>query len=219
FCLTVVVQLISLVIIILIAWILITTHPFDNYLTADDIFADHFVSANSAPKIKCDLLKDCPVGTFAVRVKSGAHTVVGPSICFDGQIVMSHISNNVGPGFNIVVVNGVTGAVDKFGYLNSKDGPEEILTYLKEIEPGRIVLLATFDDVTKKLTDEIRDVLEGMGSTLIKTLKSRDNWVFAGVAGHNLSPFEKISVNEPKNNTYGDWPEVVEISGCFPKTV
>ncbi|KAJ0068724.1 hypothetical protein NL108_010786 [Boleophthalmus pectinirostris] len=98
-------------------------------------------------------------------------------------------------------------------------GSEDILDYLKKIEPKRIVLLASFDDVTPKLTDEIKNVLESMGSTLIKTVKNRDNWVFAGVAEGNLkSPFEKVSENKPGENMYEGWPEVVEISGCFPQT-
>ncbi|KAK7916575.1 hypothetical protein WMY93_012336 [Mugilogobius chulae] len=164
------------------------------------------------PKIKCNLEKNCEPGSFALRIKSGAASVVG-------QQYVSRVKR-----FNIVVVNGETETVDKMIFLNSKDGrSEDILEFLKKIEPGRIVLLASFDDVTPSeelllLTDEIRGVLESMGSTLIKTLKSKDNWVFAGRVGATAkSPFEKMALNDPKTNTYDGWPEVVEISGCFPK--
>lgn len=218
----VVLQSIALVIIIVITWIL-SNNTFDFHKSAKDIFGDYFEAKEElptqAPKNKCNLDKKCPSDSFAVSIKSGAANVVGPTICFDGQNVMSHVMNNVGPGLNIVVVNREKGTVEKFGYLNSKDGVSEaILDYLKKIEQGRIVLIASFDDVAPKLTDEIRDILEHMGSALIKTVKSKDNWVFAGTAGAaKNSPFENISENDPKKNTYKDWPEVVEISGCFPK--
>lgn len=55
---------------------------------------------------KCDLSKDCPLSHFAVRIKSGAADAVGPTICFDGHIVMSHSLRNVQPGLNMVQVNG-----------------------------------------------------------------------------------------------------------------
>lgn len=219
----VVLQSIALLIIVVITWAL-SNNTFDVHKTARDIFGrDYFEGkeeqVTQAPKNKCNLEKNCPPDSFAVRIKSGAANVVGPTICFNGQNVMSHVMNNVGPGLNIVVVNKEKGSVEKFGYLNSKDGrPEEILSYLQKIEQGSIVLLASFDDMTPKLTDEIRDVLEHMGSSLIKTVKGKDNWVFAGTPGAaKKSPFEKMVVSDPQKNMYEDWPEVVEINGCFPK--
>lgn len=48
------------------------------------------------------------------------------------------------------------------------------------------------------MTDEIREVFVGMGSTLITSVKRRDNWVFAGGAGRdNKSFFEKVSEPAP----------------------
>lgn len=219
-----VLQFTTLVIIVLITWS-ISNNTFDVNKTAKVIFGvDYYEEKEEeTPPVlvkKCSLETKCLEDSFEVHIKSGAANVVGPTICFNGQTVMSHVMNNVGPGLNIVVVNGETGTVDKSGYLNSKDGrSEDILNYLKQIELGRIVLLASFNDMTPKLTDEIRDVLESMGSALIKTVKSKDNWVFAGTQGAaEKSPFEKMAVNDPKTNMLVDWADVVEISGCFPKS-
>lgn len=45
-----------------------------------------------------------------------------------------------------------------------------------------------------RLTEEIVDVLAGMGSTLIRSVKARDSWVFAGrAATEHRSLFEKVS--------------------------
>lgn len=49
-----------------------------------------------------------------------------------------------------------------------------------------------------RLTEEVRELLSGMGSALIKSVKARDNWVFAGRAGStDSSPFEKVSGPPP----------------------
>lgn len=103
-----------------------------------------------------------------------------------------------------------------------------------------------------RLTEEIVDVLAGMGSTLIRSVKARDSWVFAGrAATEHRSLFEKVSeqkipslikhaaartingkqifsvspltcqkaVNDEKTNVYEGWPELVEVGGCFPRTL
>lgn len=82
-----------------------------------------------------------------------------------------------------------------------------------------IVLVASFGDVTPKwgwflergsggeevllgvpplsllrLTEEVRGLFAGMGSALVKSVKARDNWVFAGRAGcADRSLYEKVS--------------------------
>ncbi|XP_054639649.1 protein FAM3C [Dunckerocampus dactyliophorus] len=148
----------------------------------------------SSPPPKCGLSRACPPHHFAVHVRSGAADVVGPKICFDGKIIMSHILNNVGPGLNVVVINGDTAAVEKSGYLNMKAGiPEDILAYLKEIKSGHIVIVASYGDVTTKMTEEMREIFTDMGSALIKSVSYRDNWVFAGRGGtgNGSSAFEK----------------------------
>ncbi|XP_030274924.1 protein FAM3C isoform X1 [Sparus aurata] len=178
------------------------------------------VSTTPAPKPKCGLSRLCPPDHFALHIQSGVANVIGPKICFEGKKIMSHVLNNVGSGLNVVVVNGQNGTVESVGYLNMQAGnPEDILAYLKAIKPGMIVLVASFDDVTKKMTDEIREAFVGMGSTLIKSVKHRDSWVFAGRVGtENKSLHERHVVNDAKTNAYEGWPEFVEVSGCFPKT-
>lgn len=99
-----------------------------------------------------------------------------------------------------------------------------------------------------RLTDEVRGLLAGMGSALIKSVKARDNWVFAGRAGSaDRSLYEKVSehlsaparapflpplmlkvssalstcqtaVKQEKTNVYEGWPGQVEVGGCYPLT-
>ncbi|XP_059415339.1 protein FAM3D-like isoform X1 [Carassius carassius] len=163
--------------------------------------------------------KQCPVNHFPFHLHSGVADVVAAKICFNNTIIMGGIRSNAGRGLNIVVANGETGQVlrNKNFNLESKD-PKELLAYLKNLKPGNIVLVASYIDPTPKLTDEIRDIFSALGSTMVKSLKPRDSWVFAGAYGiKRASPFEKLIQNDMRNNAYEDWPEMGEVIGCFPR--
>ncbi|KAK5934074.1 hypothetical protein CgunFtcFv8_014498 [Champsocephalus gunnari] len=209
-----VLPLAAVIVVLLITWT-VSFNLFDGQKKARNILI------STAPKTKCGLSRVCPPDHFAFYIVSGAANVIGPKICFEGNIIMSNVKNNVGSGLNIVVVNGENGDVETFTYFNMHIGNSDaILEYLKNIDPGMIVLVASFDDVTAKMTDEIRAVFVGMGSTLITSVKRRDNWVFAGGAGRdNKSFFEKKAVNDESTNVYEDWPDIVELSGCYPRTL
>ncbi|XP_028262508.1 protein FAM3C isoform X2 [Parambassis ranga] len=204
-------HLTAVIIVLLITWG-ISINSFDAQEKAKQFLP------TTAPLPKCSLSKVCPPEHFALRVQSGAANIIGPKICFEGRIIMSHVLNNVGPGLNIVVVNGANGVVEKYGSLNIQRGLKSDMVNLTEIKPGRIVLTASFDDVTPKMTTEVREAFVRMGSTLIMSVKRRDNWVFAGTTGTKIkSLFEKRAINDEKTNIYEGWPEVVEVGGCFPR--
>uniref|UniRef100_A0A3B4V739 FAM3 metabolism regulating signaling molecule D n=1 Tax=Seriola dumerili TaxID=41447 RepID=A0A3B4V739_SERDU len=152
---------------------------------------------------QCSVSTVCPPNHFSIQLRSGTANIIGPKICFDGKTIMSHVMNNVGRGLNIAVLN----------------DSNEILAYLKEIKTGRIVLVASYDDVAEKLTDKMREIFVEMGSSFITSVRTRDSWVFAGRAGtEQKSLFEKQAVNDAKTNVYEGWPDMVEVSGCFPRT-
>ncbi|XP_067095561.1 protein FAM3C-like [Osmerus mordax] len=217
----------AVILLILLVWRISDQHSHIHERARDiqHIFSVHEISwvptTTPAASPKCKLSKVCPIDHFAFQITSGAADVVGPKICFEGKIVMSGVINNVGHGLNIVVVNGENGTVEKCAYLNMIIGkPEDILAYLKDIKPGMIVLAASFHDVAKMLTDEMREIFDALGSTMIKSIKHRDSWVFAGGAGTNeKSPFEKVAVSDPKSNIYEGWPDVAKIGGCFPRKI
>ncbi|KAF4079055.1 hypothetical protein AMELA_G00188750 [Ameiurus melas] len=160
----------------------------------------------------------CPANHFPFFLRSGAANMVGPKICFNNTVIMSGGHNNVGWGVNAVIVDGETGKI-----LNSdffKVNSPALLNFLKTIQKGNIVLTASYKDPAVQLTDEVRELFAGMGSSMVYTVKHRDNWVFAGAGGLNKeSPFEKLIVNDKKTNAYGDWPEMGELGGCFPRKV
>ncbi|XDV25125.1 hypothetical protein PO909_029097 [Leuciscus waleckii] len=167
---------------------------------------------------KCGLSKSCPEDHFTFKITSGAASVVGPKMCFQDTILMSGVKNNIGRGINIALINGKTGEMTRTDSFDMWSGDvNSLIKYLKEIEDGSIVMMATFDDPATKLNEEARNLIADLGSTSISILGFRDNWVFVGGKGiKTKSPFEQHIKNNAETNKYEGWPEVLEMEGCIP---
>lgn len=176
------------------------------------------LSSPKTPQHKCGLSKSCPEDHFAFKVSSGAASVVGPKMCFQDNIIMSGVKNNVGRGINVALISGKTGEVIKTSSYDMWAGDvNELIKFLKEIEDGTIVIMATFDDPATKLNDEARSLIADLGSSSISILGFRDNWIFVGGKGiKTKSPFEQHLKNNAETNKYEGWPEVLEMEGCIP---
>ncbi|XP_018940308.2 protein FAM3C [Cyprinus carpio] len=163
------------------------------------------------PHHKCGLSKSCPEDHFVFKITSGAASVVGPKMCFQDNVLMSGVKNNVGRGINIALINGKTGELIRTDSFDMWSGDvNQLIKFLKEIEDGSIVMMATFDDPATKLNDEARNLIDGFGGL-------RDNWVFVGGKGiKTKSPFEQHIKNNAETNKYEGWPEVLEMEGCIP---
>nr|XP_037858555.1 protein FAM3D [Chlorocebus sabaeus] len=173
---------------------------------------------NQVVKYKCGLIKPCPANHFAFKIYSGAANVVGPSMCFEGHMIMSPVKNNVGRGLNIALVNGTTGAVLGQRAFDMYSGDvKHLVKFLKEIPGGALVLVASYDDPGTKMNDESRKLFSDLGSSYAKQLGFRDSWVFIGTKGlRGKSPFEQFLKNSPDTNKYEGWPELLEMEGCLP---
>lgn len=139
-------------------------------------------------------------------------------MCFQDDIIMSGVKNNVGRGINVALISGKTGEVIKTSSYDMWAGDvNELIKFLKEIEDGTIVIMATFDDPATKLNDEARSLIADLGSSSISILGFRDNWIFVGGKGiKTKSPFEQHLKNNAETNKYEGWPEVLEMEGCIP---
>ncbi|XP_012973420.1 protein FAM3D [Mesocricetus auratus] len=173
------------------------------------------------PKTKCGLSKPCLDNFFAFKISSGAANVVGPSMCFENEIIMSPVRNNVGRGLNIALVNGTTGQVLKKGSFDMYSGePKLVVDFLEGIPDSTLVLVASYDDPGTKMNENIRMIFSNLGSSYAKQLGFRDSWVFLGAKDlKNKSPFEQFLKNNPETNKYEGWPELLELEGCVPRKV
>ncbi|XP_030296562.1 protein FAM3C [Sparus aurata] len=181
------------------------------------------VPVNEAPtkpvRYKCGLSKPCPPGHFAFKMASGAASVVGPKICLEDKLLMSSVKNNVGRGINIALVNGKSGELIKTDFFDMWAGDvAPFIKFLKEIEDGTVVMMASYDDPSTKLNDEARKLVADLGSSVISNLGFRDNWIFVGGKGiKTKSPFEQHIKNSADTNKFEGWPEVLEMEGCVPQ--
>ncbi|XP_028853831.1 protein FAM3D-like isoform X2 [Denticeps clupeoides] len=202
--------------------LLIMAVVFDKYFFWRKLTStEEYFGANAPSEFKCGLPKECPGDEFAFYLKSGIANILGPRICFEGKIIMSGVMNNIKRGMNIVLVNGGTGKVEKFESFDMYSGNvEDLLVFLKEIRKETLVLVASFDDASTILTDEVRNIFANLGSKEIETLGFRDAWVFAGahtIQGNSI--YEKILKNNETNNKYNGWPDLVDLGDCFPKNL
>ncbi|XP_039663751.1 protein FAM3C [Perca fluviatilis] len=165
------------------------------------------------------MARDCPEDHFSFYVRSGAANVVAPKICLRNKLVLGSVLNNAGPGINIVTIHGKTGDVLKTAHFDMYSGNvKPLVEFLKSIETGSVVLMASYDDPSTKLDEEARKLIAELGSLSVKSLGFRDNWVFVGGKGASVhSNFEKYQKNEKTKNKYENWPELIEIQGCIPK--
>uniref|UniRef100_A0A8C2GSG3 Family with sequence similarity 3 member C n=1 Tax=Cyprinus carpio TaxID=7962 RepID=A0A8C2GSG3_CYPCA len=155
-------------------------------------------SASSPPRHKCGLSKPCPEDHFAFKITSGAASVVGPKICFQDNLLHTERS------WTALIHSLFTGKTSELTKTESFDmwsgDVEQLIKFLKEIEDGSIVMMATFDDPGT--------------NTSISILGFRDNWVFVGGKGiKTKSPFEQHIKNNAETNKYDGWPEVLEMEG------
>uniref|UniRef100_A0A8C3RS17 FAM3 metabolism regulating signaling molecule D n=1 Tax=Chelydra serpentina TaxID=8475 RepID=A0A8C3RS17_CHESE len=162
-------------------------------------------------RTKCGNQKSCPESSFAFKVISGAANVVGPSMCFENTM-----RDSLGRGLAGV---GTNGQLMKTGVFDMYSGDIKLLLdFLKAIQSGTIVIVASYDDPATKLNDEARKLFTSLGSSHASKLAFRDNWNFVGAKGlKNESPFEQHLKNEAAKNKYDGWPEVLEMEGCIPK--
>ncbi|XP_041071815.1 protein FAM3C isoform X2 [Carcharodon carcharias] len=170
-------------------------------------------------KYKCSLAKPCPENHFAFKMASGAANVVGPKICVEDKIIMSGVKNNVGRGMNIATVDGKAGNVLDTKVFDLWSGDvKPFIDFLKTLQDGTVVFMATYDDSATKLNDEARKLVTDLGSSSFSNLGFRDNWIFVGAKGiQSKSPFEQHIKNNKNTNKYEGWPEVLEMEGCIPQ--
>ncbi|XP_008309592.1 protein FAM3C-like [Cynoglossus semilaevis] len=180
--------------------------------------AEVFIKTKVDP-LACLTPRECPSDHFSFYVQSGAANIVLPKICIQNRTVLGAVPGNGGVGLNIVVMDGRTGEILKTGAFDMWGGDvQPLVDFLKAIEVGSVVLMASFDDPATKLNEEARNLIADLGSSLIQTLGFRDNWVFVGGKGESVkSNYEKTLKNEREHNKYEEWPEIIDLHGCIPQ--
>ncbi|XP_051548412.1 protein FAM3C-like isoform X4 [Myxocyprinus asiaticus] len=168
---------------------------------------------------KCGLSVPCPGKDFAFKISSGVTSIIGPQICFEGKMIIKKEIRGNRQGISIVVINEKTGEHSKTASFNMWNGDvRDLIAFLKSIEDGSVVLMASFDDPATKLNEEARTLITELGSSYISKVKFRDNWIFVGGKKTMTQAFfEQHMKNDRKTNKYESWPEMIEMEGCIPR--
>ena len=81
---------------------------------------------------------------------------------------------------NVVVVN-LEGKSPRYGTfdLYGKDSTD-LKAFLNLVQPGELIMVASYDDAAFRLDGDARTVLNSFGSDFAKEIAFRDGWVFLG---------------------------------------
>ncbi|XP_041128705.1 protein FAM3C-like [Polyodon spathula] len=117
---------------------------------------------------------------------------------------------------NIAVVDGKTGKLIKTGAFETHN-INNALKFFEDIEESMLVLVASFDNMGTEMNDELKEQFTKLGSSYVKSIGYRDNWIFIGSKGiSGKSQFEEYIKNAKNTNLYEDWPKTLLLNGCIP---
>ncbi|XP_019634234.1 PREDICTED: protein O-linked-mannose beta-1,2-N-acetylglucosaminyltransferase 1-like [Branchiostoma belcheri] len=134
-----------------------------------------------------------------------------PEICVNGQYVIR--GGMIGwRGLNVVVVDSRTFQVTQSKNIDTYEkGSSELEDLVWKLDETSLVMIATYDEASRKLSSYARSLLTDMGSSKVKDLGYRDSWVFIGQKGIvGVSPYEKH-----EKGGAGNFGGAVEIKACL----
>ncbi|NWV63844.1 FAM3B protein, partial [Malurus elegans] len=170
-----------------------------------DIGKKPVLRAPAPKRHKCDHWSPCSPGNFAYRILSGGAKQRSAKICFEDELR------------NVLCVPGITRHV-----IDSTDHSGEMMDFIRSAPEGTLLLMATYDDGSTKLKDDVKKLVEELGSKEIKNIKFRSSWVFVGAKGFKLPDNiqkEKINHSDKTKNRYNGWPAEIQIEGCIPRNL
>ncbi|KAM9855029.1 protein FAM3C-like [Aulostomus maculatus] len=194
-------------------------HPFTGERTRDVSFRDLRSPFDPLAGL-CISDRNCPKEHFSFYIQSGAMDAVAPRICVENDLVLGRTGKNYAAyGLNTVILNGKTGDVMKTDHV-SMDGSDvqPLIKLLTNIENGSVVLMASFEGPSWRLTHHARTLIAGLGSASSQALGFRDAWVFVTNGAATLN-FEKFMSKEHEDPASEEWAELVELQGCVRKTL
>ncbi|KAK7488581.1 hypothetical protein BaRGS_00020198, partial [Batillaria attramentaria] len=156
---------------------------------------------------------ECSPDQLSFYIRTGEKNIAGPTICFEGKIIMSNDLKNFGRGLNFVVINGNSFEVKEVTSFDTYVDDGSVIRYLKKgIPDGGIVLVASFDEASSGLKEDARKWLRLYGSALVESLNFRDSFIMIGQKG--LKEGHAIEYISKKDKSE-DFSAVLEKAGCF----
>ncbi|XP_063812668.1 protein FAM3B [Pseudophryne corroboree] len=200
--------------------------PEDSLQTAigsiQQIGARPVIRAPKPVRQKCAVWRTCSSTEIVYRIRSGAGKNVLPEFCMDDKILLGGSLQTGNRGINFVIVNYKTLQVTDTKTFDMYEGDFSgaMVDFISKIPDGSIILVASHDDSSTKLSDAAKKAIEGLGSKEVRNLKFRSQLVFLGIKGGSVPADierEKIIHSDNSRNRYSGWPAEIQIDGCLPK--
>ncbi|XP_041349879.1 protein O-linked-mannose beta-1,2-N-acetylglucosaminyltransferase 1-like [Gigantopelta aegis] len=155
----------------------------------------------------------CEPNQVAFYIRTGEGNKLGPTICLEGEVLISPELKNYGRGLNIVSVNDKTLEVTNIKTFDTYLEDTGLIRFLKKTVPqDHIVLIASFDESSGNLKEDGKQWLKLYGSGLADNVQFRDGLLMIGQKGlHEGNAVEFLS----KRENGQDFANVVEKAGCF----
>lgn len=143
----------------------------------------------------CGLSSRCPQNAFSIHVFTGKDHHDEPRLCIDGKYILGNGLNGGGRGINVAVIDNFTRFVQRVSHFDTyEEDSSQLETLLLNLRVGDIVILLTFDEPTRKLSQVARLLLHELGSAMAQNLHYRSSWYLVtqkGISG--FSPYEDMS--------------------------
>ncbi|XP_052090612.1 protein O-linked-mannose beta-1,2-N-acetylglucosaminyltransferase 1-like isoform X1 [Mytilus californianus] len=153
----------------------------------------------------------CGIGQKSFYVKTGTDNTIGPTICYNGKIIISPDNNNGGRGLNMLVIDIQKMEVTDVKTFDTYTDDAAFLQYMKKAPKNAVILLVTHDEITERLSNEGRQWFRLMGSYLIDNVGFRDAFVLVGQIGLE----QKQAIEFHKKREHGGYSLPIEKKGCF----
>ncbi|XP_063728065.1 uncharacterized protein LOC134855461 isoform X2 [Symsagittifera roscoffensis] len=162
----------------------------------------------------------CDESSVPVHLYSTSNGDTFPSYCVDGnKIEYKGGSKKISRGLHLIVFTSQWKfkSYEVYDTYDKKADAENLYKALMSLESKNIVMLATHDEASNKLSDNVKGILFRFGSAAVARMKYRDSWVFIGQKGlKGKSVFEQLV---PKKVSE-DYPSPsAAIQSCVPKVI
>ncbi|KAK6175496.1 hypothetical protein SNE40_013951 [Patella caerulea] len=154
----------------------------------------------------------CNAGQHSFYIRTGDGSLVGPTICFEGDVIVSNELKNFGRGLNVVLINDRTLEVADIKTFDTYEEESSLIRFLKKSVPDNfVVMMASFDDAASSLKEDSIRWLKLYGSTIVDDLTLRDGYIMVGQKGLE----EGQAIEFIKKKYRKEFADVMEIAGCL----
>ncbi|XP_046354639.1 protein O-linked-mannose beta-1,2-N-acetylglucosaminyltransferase 1-like [Haliotis rufescens] len=154
----------------------------------------------------------CENNQLAFYVRTGDGNKAGPTICFEGEVLISPEMKNFGRGLNIISISEKTFDVTDIKTFDTYVEDSGLIRFLKKMPAETVIIMTSYDEVSSSLKEDGKRWLKYFGSSGADNLQFRDGFLMIGQKGLQEGHAIEYVV---KRKNHQDFSDVMEKAGCF----